>query len=194
MGSVLAEEGPFDGLLGFSQGAALCASILLQRTSESRAGKGLPVQCAVFICGSLPWILPESSHAISEIAVGAGHGPACDGFPATDEKDQTRCVVVSELYLDGEANETASRLDPRLRVDPAISPLRISIPTAHIIGGSKDEYFTESRALAELGDARRGMVRLFDHGQGHIVPRGAGPTKRMGDMIAWAVDRVKFRH
>jgi len=49
--------GPFDGLLGFSQGAALIMSYLLWRRS-STTGDADPtagVRFAAFFCGSRPW-------------------------------------------------------------------------------------------------------------------------------------------
>lgn len=54
------DEGPFDGLLGFSQGAALYAGIILQASRKKRLPKGLPVQRAIFICEILPWTLGEA--------------------------------------------------------------------------------------------------------------------------------------
>ncbi|EFY92580.1 DUF341 domain protein [Metarhizium acridum CQMa 102] len=50
----LAEEGPFDGAIGFSQGAALIAMYLLQ-CSQDRPNQPLPFQCAIFFSASRPF-------------------------------------------------------------------------------------------------------------------------------------------
>ncbi|OCK83580.1 hypothetical protein K432DRAFT_290762 [Lepidopterella palustris CBS 459.81] len=48
----LESEGPFDGVIGFSQGAALAASIMLHR---SMAFETLPFRFAIFLCSGLPF-------------------------------------------------------------------------------------------------------------------------------------------
>ncbi|CAI7646617.1 unnamed protein product [Penicillium glandicola] len=56
------EEGPFDGAIGFSQGAGLIATYLL-RWSYERPGDPLPFKCAIFFSGGSP---------IDPMALGAG--------------------------------------------------------------------------------------------------------------------------
>lgn len=52
--SYIQEEGPFDGVLGFSQGAALAATYLA-RLSRDRPSKPVPSRCAIFFCGGIPF-------------------------------------------------------------------------------------------------------------------------------------------
>lgn len=108
--------------------------------------------------------------------------------------DKTNPTFVTEVQATANEEAEELRLDPSLRIRPTTSPLRMSIPTAHILGGSKDEYFSEGQALAELGDEKRGLMKTFDHGHGHLIPREVGLTRRMVETIMWAVNRVKFRH
>ncbi|RMZ80488.1 hypothetical protein DV737_g3017, partial [Chaetothyriales sp. CBS 132003] len=51
---IIEDEGPFDAVMGFSQGAALAASILLRHEKEKPL-EPAPFRLAVFICGSLPY-------------------------------------------------------------------------------------------------------------------------------------------
>ena len=44
------EEGPFDGIIGYSQGASLAATYLL-KCCQDHPSQPLPVKCAVFISG-----------------------------------------------------------------------------------------------------------------------------------------------
>ena len=188
--SVLEEEGPFEGLLGFSQGAALCANILLQASIKIRMPKSPPVQCAFFICGILPWTLGQAPSMGATRAI----KPNFQGDSDRDDAGNSTSVAVAKAEMHGSFDESALSLDLCTCIDPSTSPVRISIPTAHIVGGPKDPYFSDSQALAKLGDEERGGVRLFNHGQGHIVPRGAEASKRMGDAILWTMNRVRFRH
>ncbi|KAF4443748.1 DUF341 domain-containing protein [Fusarium austroafricanum] len=47
----IAEEGPFDGVLGFSQGASLAAMII----ARARHSNPAPFQFAIFFCAGLPY-------------------------------------------------------------------------------------------------------------------------------------------
>jgi len=203
--SVFEEEGPFDGILGFSQGAALAASVLLEHTKNYGSRVALPVKCAVFICGSLPFMIPGGSRINSET------GPDIQSIHPKhgDEKDTGSSVSVVSIGVNDDSdglntikdgfstitihNEcTDPRLDPMERAHPTTYASRISLPTAHIVGGRRDDYFEESKALAELGDERKG-VKIFTHNMGHVIPRGEQLKRAMADTITWAVNRVKFQ-
>ncbi|KAL8639249.1 MAG: hypothetical protein Q9226_008890 [Calogaya cf. arnoldii] len=47
-------EGPFDGVLGFSQGASLAAAYLVRLTRDFPS-RPLPFRCAIFFCGGPPF-------------------------------------------------------------------------------------------------------------------------------------------
>ncbi|MCJ1384011.1 hypothetical protein MMC17_007126 [Xylographa soralifera] len=199
--SVLEEEGPFDGILGFSQGAALAASVLLEHTKKYGSRVALPVKCAVFICGSLPFMIPDGGCVDSEIVSDV----QSIQLKQDNEKQSVPSISVVSITMDNERGGsntiehglvtitihdecTDVQLDPMKRAHPNTYASRISIPTAHIIGGRKDHYFEESKALAELGDEQKG-IRIFTHGMGHVIPRGEQMKKAMADTITWAVNR-----
>jgi hypothetical protein len=55
---VIERDGPFDGELGFSQGASLAASVMLDRHMQMLDGRldlTLPFRFAVFLCTGLPY-------------------------------------------------------------------------------------------------------------------------------------------
>ncbi|KAH8690542.1 serine hydrolase FSH [Talaromyces proteolyticus] len=54
LGSFLELEGPYDGVIAFSQGATLVATYLMRQALKSPQ-KPLPFQCAVFFCGGMPF-------------------------------------------------------------------------------------------------------------------------------------------
>ncbi|KAJ5887510.1 hypothetical protein N7495_007551 [Penicillium taxi] len=51
---LIAEQGPFDAVLGFSQGAALAASLIAHH-NELHPGAAPLFRVAVFLCGANPW-------------------------------------------------------------------------------------------------------------------------------------------
>ncbi|KAJ9664377.1 hypothetical protein H2198_000306 [Neophaeococcomyces mojaviensis] len=50
------EEGPYDAVMGFSQGAALAASLLINHQLE-KPDSPPPFRLAIFVCGSLPYCI-----------------------------------------------------------------------------------------------------------------------------------------
>lgn len=75
---------------------------------------------------------------------------------------------------------------------PSNSPLRFSIPTAHIYGGHKDQYVELSRALIELGSEKHG-VKVLNHDAGHVVPRDQLNTSKMTETVSWVSEKVIWR-
>jgi predicted esterase len=50
----ITEHGPFDAVMGFSQGAALAASLIINHRKKNPTSAPL-FRAAVFICGVRPW-------------------------------------------------------------------------------------------------------------------------------------------
>ena len=46
------EQGPFDGIIGFSEGALVAADVILE---QARTKPPYPIKCAIFFCGAPPW-------------------------------------------------------------------------------------------------------------------------------------------
>ncbi|KAK6538229.1 hypothetical protein TWF694_011108 [Orbilia ellipsospora] len=62
LGTYLEAEGPFDGVLAFSHGAALASSYLLdQNTLNKDSEKRLlePFKCAIFFAAGIPWSVDD---------------------------------------------------------------------------------------------------------------------------------------
>ena len=55
----IAAEGPFDGVMGFSAGAGLAATLMLEEKGNSTSQSIAGFRFAIFICGVEPWCLPE---------------------------------------------------------------------------------------------------------------------------------------
>ena len=174
------EEGPFDGLLGFSQGAALAASLIMKHSDQSQP----LVKCAIFICGLSPWMIRSELIHLNRKHVGYRPSTVDLGF----DKEIEDLLAVYEESIPTGADGNVVRL-----LHPAKSPLRLPIPTVHILGGRKDSYFALSRALLGLGGESHGL-KAFDHEAGHTVPRGEFVTGKMADAVTWVVDKVIWQH
>ncbi|GKZ27174.1 hypothetical protein AbraIFM66951_001787 [Aspergillus brasiliensis] len=73
---VIDEDGPFDGVIGFSQGAALAASMILQHQKDSLTAMPL-FNLAIFLGASLPFDLDSNLAPRSVVAM--QHQP--NGYP-----------------------------------------------------------------------------------------------------------------
>jgi hypothetical protein len=62
----------------------------------------------------------------------------------------------------------------------------IRIPTAHIMGKA-DPYYPQSRKLVDLCNPRASKV--FEHAEGHFIPRTAKVTKEITRMIEEAMNK-----
>lgn len=191
---VLKKEGPFDGMMGFSQGAAMAASLILQHSNPAEP----LVSCAIFICGTLPFMLGSEivsfhqeydSSRPADIALDPGE-KVQHLLAEYDESWAVKSVKkkVSNSDQDGShAQQNRAHL-----FHPAYSQLRFPIPTGHIYGGRKDEFCENSEALAGLGSEVHG-VKVFNHDAGHIVPRGNFETDKMVGTVSWAIEKVILR-
>jgi pimeloyl-ACP methyl ester carboxylesterase len=191
---VLNEEGPFDGLIGFSQGAALAASLILQHSDQAHP----LVDCAVFICGTLPWMLPSELVPLHQ-----KHNASCQIDIVLDSGNRMKRLLVLNEGLfsvdsvknklsNGHLNGSHAQQNQACLLHPANSPLHFPIPTAHIYGGRKDRYFELSKALIELGSEAHG-VKVFNHEAGHIIPRGEFDTDKMVETVSWVAEKVIWR-
>ena len=124
------ELGPFDGLLGFSEGASVAANILIEQQRSSTVN---PFKFAILMCG----------------------------VPPSRSGDQ-------DFFLADEFSQI------------------ITTPTVHVLG-AKDLCRLASLALFNL--CASGSASLYEHQQGHQIPRSPAVTKKMAELI-----RAMFSH
>lgn len=186
----LARDGPYDGVLLFSQGCGLIASFLLYHQAAN-PGTPAPFKVAVFICGGL------ALHVLEDLGVEVGQ-------EAHDWDHQTRiqlqkknnALTVLSLGKDrwGSAMEGDLTFDSSMQVDLqnvfglniSLLPanLRIRIPNVHIYG-SRDPRFPASLQLAHLCDGE--VRKVYDHGGGHDIPRSKEVSETIAGLVRWSV-------
>ncbi|RYP02283.1 hypothetical protein DL764_005849 [Monosporascus ibericus] len=185
-----AEEGgmgPFDGLLGFSQGAALVMSYLVWRecqnaacgsnaNHDSGADAGTSVRFAAFFCGSRPW---DRKGMMRLGAREFGASPALGlGLP-----DSGTCST------DGsDGGETERAVVPSVKLPQILR--KLSIPTTHVLG-AQDIWLEESRQLLGMCDSKE--VVAWEHNLGHVIPMDKKSSQHMCDMFRKVVRRADFQ-
>lgn len=172
-------EGPFDACLGFSQGAALLAAVIMDHQRQHQFGPNL-FQLAIFICAGAPVLVtkslqePQNSVDLPPIQSMAPLtepwlGPFVPGH--SPQEDESWNIFVPDSVRE--------------------AGMMIRIPTAHIYG-AKDSRVKESLRLRDMCDPRK-RVEL-DHGRGHEVPRASHLVQQMKDIIRKAIDKSLTAH
>jgi len=196
---VVREEGPFDGVLGFSQGAALAAAVIAAHAEENPSEELFKI--AVFIATSMPFDLKggkirltyEGSGSLSAARVdGAGH------VVANEECDWLNDCRTASVIREFEGRQPRIRqrqgpqtIDVLLRYHPSTHTQRIQIPTVHVVG-AKDSYREQGMDLASLCSARK--AQMVAHQGGHEMPRDAATVARAAEAIYEAVERMRLEN
>ncbi|KAL4882125.1 serine hydrolase FSH [Aspergillus karnatakaensis] len=191
--------GPFDGILGFSQGGSVALSYLLQRQID---GQPPAFRWAVFFSTVIAFA-PSDTFGSNILANLTDHEiRLLDGYPASDLSPlhpltRALCETTARTFYSAKTGgfispttpvaQFSKRDDPaQPRVfHPALLAERIPIPTVHITGRKDNGLMVGLSVLVQgLCDPR--LVRALTHSGGHNVPRAADDVR-----AAWAaVDRA----
>ncbi|KAH7319000.1 serine hydrolase FSH [Rhexocercosporidium sp. MPI-PUGE-AT-0058] len=175
---VIDSHGPFDIVMGFSQGAALAASILMQCEIDQTPS---PFKAAMFICSPLPFSITTDYGLDCRRYFGVSTSLRLQNPRPTNVPSY---LIPDEYFLQGEKRNDESTgsasLTQGFAIDacknpvfynifhPQIDAVRISLPTAHLYG-AKDSWRRHSLDLADLC-----LDRLtFEHGSGHEISSDA---------------------
>lgn len=176
----LAENGPYDGIMMFSQGCTLgLSTILLSNETESNHHHRphTSFKFAIFICGA----------------------------PSLEELDHFGFTVkpaarnLSEILRTGTTVESNTQLSTRTEdlnsfVTEVLAPLvsgsnLVNIPTVHIIG-IKDQLYLPGLQLAGLCAPEKRI--MYDHGGGHEIPRSKDASLKIVELVQWAVEQAQL--
>ncbi|KAI1811936.1 inducible nitrate reductase 2 [Poronia punctata] len=201
--AAIEDYGPFSGVIGFSQGAALAAAYLLdwQRVQQDEPP---PFEFAVFF---------SSVAAFSGVdAVGRGtvNGLLTNTDKLNDIKsfphhhphhlDETEKVFVDYLALTflvakkigavlpeddiGFFRHEKADMVPRI-LHPALHKLRLKLPTVHVLGAGDLPAMTEQSKLVH-GLCDESSARLIRHNGGHGIPSRRPEAVAVAKQIEWA--------
>lgn len=196
----LAAHGPYDALMGFSQGCLLISSYLMHRardlgSSSSTNYPPLPFRGAIFVCGGLSFTslaaldvaVPPNALAIEKRSVEALHAKTRLFRELASQPDQIQRGVglwddtsnlVHELSAPLPTDDDVFGMDFTTTGDfpPDVF---LTIPTVHVYG-SRDPRYPSALQLAHTSRVRA----MYDHGGGHDIPRTTEVSERIAGLIA----------
>lgn len=195
--SKLARDGPYDGVLLFSQGCSLIASFLLYHQATNPTSPP-PFKVAIFICGGIPLqILEDLGAKVSQEA----HDWDEKTRVLLREKNTDAASILSQGHdrwgssAEDDTAEEAESNDPSATMNNPHNVFgldttqfsehsKIRIPTVHIYG-AKDPRRSASLQLACL--CRAEVRKIYDHGGGHDIPRRKEVSEAIAGLVRWSV-------
>jgi hypothetical protein len=152
---IMERDGPFDGIIGYSEGGTVAATLLLheQRRFEVE-GREPMFKCAIFFAGWPPM------------------NPDLNAVVLADESDLQINIPTCHV--------SKYSLICYAYIHTPVSGIMFSILTLDTVG-SLDPYLGGSMALYNVCDLDTAF--LFDHAKGHTLPRDRETVKELGDTI-----------
>jgi hypothetical protein len=145
---VQAQSGPYDGVIGFSEGAALAAALLLEDASKIDQQHTSTFRLAVFV------------NAVNLISPSTELGKKMS-------EDEARSAV--EAFNGGPGEHPYPALDYAYALCARTVPALIKIPTLHVIG-MRDKFCDRSEELVRLCEGR--LATTVRSKAEHEMPRG----------------------
>ncbi|GFF29879.1 hypothetical protein IFM58399_02406 [Aspergillus lentulus] len=180
---LIAERGPYDAVMMFSQGCALGTAMLLLHQAQNPT-QPPPFKAAIFICGGPPLKLIESigfqiSDAVKERDRAGREALAMQAHSAS-------ILTKGSARWTGDASGGGAVDEEELRGEIR-GPFKVGIPTVHVYG-SKDPRYAAGVQLS--GICESGKRRVFDHGGGHEIPRTDRVSRTIADLVRWVLLEV----
>lgn len=173
-------EGPFDGILGFSQGGLLVATLLLRDAARS-GGRQLPFTMAVFISSFAPHNIDGKTivwDRKDEDLVVAASTEASESR-VTDWKSDQRTAFDYNI-LKNSIDKISFPITLLRKYNARHDDVRIEIPTLFVRGRQEPNNvgFDE---LIELISAQ--FLKVSQHDGGHEFPRQPEEITRMAELM-----------
>lgn len=203
---VIEEEGPFDGVFGFSQGASLALAYLFQHEVD-HPNAPPPFKFAILF-SSVVSFSPRDSFCQDTIERLTGEElGALASFPKTDFDvlgPEGRALFeplanamqsgVKGGFLPAPPDARAFQQGDTSRIPrilhPELTTVRLKVPTVHVVGKKDSPLMLEQSALMRrLCDDR--FVKFLEHSAGHDVPRKMDDVKALVAAMEWAVDQSR---
>ena len=206
---MIEEQGPFDGVLGFSQGGSLALTYLLQHEIEC-PNDPPPFRFAILLSTVIAFspsedfandvltnLTPTDLFALqtfpSEIDKFASltdptHDARKPAFIITLAKTFESAQKGGFIASDTEHATFAPGFDPALIprvVHPSLTWRRIRVPTVHVTGQKDDPAMVELSKLMQ-GLCKPEAIKVLEHAGAHDVPRDAKGVAALLRAVEWA--------
>ncbi|KAB8259714.1 serine hydrolase FSH [Aspergillus pseudonomiae] len=187
-------EGPFDGVFGFSQGAAIIAAYLLEQ-ADLYPSRPLPVRFGIFCC-STPILTADPDYiynlygTLSDEDIRRLRSGECDQIAQLPDSVRPAAIVLVEglaamepvhgkplsYFLDRPFSEI-----PGVVLPDQYKP-RLSIPTLHIYGKDDPRSLKESCIFNAAFCDPRGR-KFYRHSTIHNIPRSPTDGKEVVSLM-----------
>lgn len=178
------ENGPYDGVISFSQGGALVSSLLLYHQAET-PHLPPPFKVAVFICCGAPLDCVEDVGIyVSPEAREWDHNSKAELMQKTSSDSILRLGTNrwgEQAFNPSVPHDISNVYGMNFNMMP--DQLMIPIPTVHIYG-AQDPRYPASITLAHFCDPL--VQKAYDHGGGHDIPRKGEVSKKIAELIEWS--------
>ncbi|KAH8703110.1 EF-hand calcium-binding domain protein [Talaromyces proteolyticus] len=160
--STIEEDGPYDGVIGFSEGAALAASFLisLQHRNDESGGNQTDLLFKVAIFFNSAIVLSPSKTLGSNI---------------TQWIAKSRAQLIEFIHCNPKEFEKLPDTFGFTSICLSSFKSRIAIPTLHVIG-ERDGFVDDARQLVEF--CCKQTAEVFVHSGGHELPRDEATLDR----------------
>ncbi|MCJ1321642.1 hypothetical protein MMC15_006987 [Xylographa vitiligo] len=183
----IAEHGPYDAVMTFSQGGVLAGSLLLSHFINTPHLPS-PFKLAVFLCSGLH--LP----ALDDLGLPIGQ----KAWELDKKSRQALATQASSKAILAQGHERWTGIESAEATEGAVletdvygldftqfpKEWRIRIPTVHVYG-KKDPRCPASIQLAWFCEESK--RREYDHGAGHEVPRKREVSMAIAEAVEWGL-------
>lgn len=165
--AVIEEDGPYDGVIGFSEGAALAASTILSRSDGPP-----PFKFAVFICSALTFA-PSKEIGVDETSFVSDYVKASADFFGLTKEDVDAWPKENRIHLFAPISSAGKH-------SGGPTAPKIGIPTLHLLG-AKDPFLAFGQHLVGLCDEQTSRVVTNDCG--HELPRSEEALSQVASLF-----------
>jgi pimeloyl-ACP methyl ester carboxylesterase len=191
------ELGPFDGVLGFSQGGALTISYMHRQQQRQEPipfkfalifSSVMPCSADAEACRSVIQRIGARGQDVSQSLEGQSIPPDERGFiellqqtifPARKNRAMLPDFSL-DLYANGDLMQSPRIMDPRLIKE------RIRIPTVHVTG-KRDHDFMRKMSEVAHSLCEDKMTKRLEHSGGHHPPLKDAEVKAVIRAMEWAI-------
>lgn len=196
-------QGPFDGVFGFSQGAAILFAYLLEQVTIYPE-KPLPVRFGIF-CSPVPILATDPAYYRPVLGMLSPEDQRRLRSARANQLEQLKGparVAMKSLVRAIDAMEPVTRWPCMSFLDcqpseipcvlhPALYKARLPIPTLHVRGKNDPPALKECSLLGESFCLPR-WRRTFEHSAIHNIPRSMADIKGMVSAMEWVIARSQI--
>ncbi|KAJ5737449.1 uncharacterized protein N7483_002574 [Penicillium malachiteum] len=194
----IAEKGPFDGAFGFSQGASILVSYLIEQ-KMAHPNNNLPFQFVILCSTTVPLATnPEYNQRLlgsltsqDELHIRSCRDEEIARLPGVTRTATASLISIIDAVEPITLKPRSYYLDRPLReipsvLHPDVCEVRLALPALHVRGKTELSAIRESGMLVQKF-FETGKQRVFEHTSGHDVPRSGPEARQMLSAMEWVI-------